>query len=59
VKTPHIEAGSPWKNAYIESIIGKLRDESLNQQLPYTLSEVKVLTKRWRKKIIKSDYKAR
>jgi len=30
VKTLYIEPVSPWENGYVESFIGKLRDELLN-----------------------------
>ena len=43
VKTLFIERGSPWENGYIESFIGKLRDELLNLEIFTTLEEAKVL----------------
>ena len=43
VKTLFIEPGSPWENGYVESFIGKLRDELLNREILYTLTEAKVL----------------
>jgi len=49
VKTLFIEPGSPWENGYAESFNGKLRDEFLNGELFYTLSEAKILTERWRR----------
>lgn len=49
VKTLFIEPGSPWENGYVESFNGKLRDELLNGELFYTLSEAKILTERWRR----------
>ena len=49
VKTLYIEPGSPWENGYIESFNGKLRDELLNGELFYTLTEAKVLIERWRR----------
>ena len=48
VKTLFIEPGSPWENGYVESFNGKFRDEFLNGELFYTLTEAKVLTERWR-----------
>jgi transposase InsO family protein len=48
VKTLCIEPGSPWENGYIESFNGKLRDELLNGEIFYTLTEAKVLIERWR-----------
>jgi putative transposase len=48
-KTLFIEPGCPWENGYIESFIGKLRDELLNRESFYTLQEVKILFKHWRR----------
>lgn len=44
-----IEPGSPWENGYVESFIGKLRDELLTREIFYTLAEAKVLVERWRR----------
>jgi putative transposase len=44
-----IEPGSPWENGYIESFIGKMRDELLNGEVLDTLDEAKVLVEAWRK----------
>ena len=49
VATLYIEPGSPWENGYVESFIGKLRDELLNGELFDTLAEAKVLVEGWRK----------
>ena len=49
VQTLFIEPGSPWENGYVESFIGKLRDELLNREMFYTLTEAKVLVERWRR----------
>jgi len=46
--TLYIETGSPWENGYIESFIGKMRDELLNPEIFDTLLEAKVLAERWR-----------
>ena len=43
VTTLFIEPGSPWENGYVESFIGKLRDELLNGEVLDTLAEAKVL----------------
>jgi IS30 family transposase len=43
VTTLYIEPGSPWENGYVESFIGKLRDEHLNGEVLDTLMEAKVL----------------
>jgi len=49
VKTLYIERGSPWENGYVESFIGKMRDELLNGELFCCLAEAKVLVEQWRK----------
>jgi putative transposase len=49
VRTLFIEPGSPWENGYIESFNGKLRDELLNREVFYTLTEAKILIEQWRK----------
>jgi len=48
VQTLFIEPGSPWENGYVESFNGKLRDELLNGEIFYTLTEAQVLIERWR-----------
>ena len=48
MKTLFIEPGSPWENGYVESFNGKLRDELLDREIFYTLTEAKVLIERWR-----------
>ena len=49
VKTLYIEPGSPWENGYNESFNGKLRDELLNGEIFYSMTEAKVLIKQWRR----------
>jgi transposase InsO family protein len=49
VQTLFIEPGSPWENGYVESFNGKFRDELLNREIFYTLTEAKVLIERWRR----------
>jgi putative transposase len=49
VGTLYIEPGSPWENGYVESFIGKLRDELLNGEIFDMLLEAQVITERWRK----------
>ena len=49
VNTLYIEPGSPWENGYVESYIGKLRDEFLNGEVLDTLMEAKVLVEGWRR----------
>ena len=46
VRTLFIEPGSPWENGYVESFNGKLRDELLNREIFYTVTEAKVLIER-------------
>jgi putative transposase len=48
VQTLYIEPGSPWENGYNESFNGKLRDELLNGEIFYTLTEAQVMIERWR-----------
>ncbi len=48
VRTLYIEPGSPWENGYVESFNGKLRDESLDREIFYTLKEVRILTEQYR-----------
>ena len=49
VKTLFIELGSPWENGYNESFYGKFKDELLTREIFYSLKEVEILTKRWRR----------
>lgn len=48
VKPLFIQPGSPWENGYIESLNGRMRDEFLNGEIFYTLTEAQVLIERWR-----------
>jgi len=43
-----IEPGSPWQNAYVESLNSRIRDELLNQELFHTLLEAQILAEDWR-----------
>ena len=49
VQTLFIEPGSPWENGYVESFNGKLRDELLDREIFYTLTEAQILIERWRR----------
>ena len=49
VDTLFIKPGSPWENGYVESFNGKLRDELLDREIFYTLTEAKILIERWRR----------
>ena len=42
-----IQPGSPWENGYIESLNGRMRDEFLNGEIFFTLTEAQVLIERW------------
>ena len=46
--TIHIEPGKPWQNGFIESFTSKVRDEFLNMEVFYTLSEAQVKAELWR-----------
>jgi putative transposase len=45
--TRYTEPGIPWENGYVESYIGKLRDELLNGEVLDTSVEAKVLVEGW------------
>lgn len=47
-KTAYITPGSPWENGYNERFNGSLRDELLNGEIFYTLTEAKTLIENWR-----------
>jgi putative transposase len=49
VTTLFIDPGSPWENGYVESFIGKMRDELLNGEVLDTLDEAKALVEAWRR----------
>ncbi len=49
VQTLFIEPDSPWENGYVESFNGKLRDELLDREIFYTLTEAQILIERWRR----------
>ena len=48
-QTAYIEPGSPWENGYCESFNSKLRDELLNGEIFYSLTEAQVLIEAWRR----------
>jgi putative transposase len=50
VKMLYIEPGSPWENAYVESLNGKLRVELMNGEIFYTVTKARVLIERWRER---------
>ena len=42
-RTLFIEPGSPWGNGYTKSFNSKLRDESLNGEIFYSLKEAQTI----------------
>lgn len=48
-RTLYIEPGSPWENSYIESFIGKFRDECLNMEVFRNGREAQIIAESWRK----------
>ena len=49
IKTIYIEPGSPWQNGYVESFHGRLRDECLNREQFWTLTEARVVIEDYRR----------
>jgi putative transposase len=47
VETLYIEPGSPWRNAYVESFIGRFGDELLKREAFADLIEAKVLVEEY------------
>ena len=43
IKTIYIEPGSPWQNGFMESFHGRFRDECLNREQLWTLTEARVV----------------
>ena len=43
IKTIYIDPGSPWQNGFVESFHGRFRDECLNREQLWTLSEARVV----------------
>ena len=48
VKTLHIDPGSPWQNGFVESFHGRFRDECLNREQLWTLTEARVVIEDFR-----------
>ena len=48
IKTIYIEPGSPWQNGFVESFHGRFRDECLNRQQLWTLTEARVVIEDYR-----------
>lgn len=43
IKTIYIEPASPWQNGFVESFHGRFRDECLNREQLWTLTEARVV----------------
>ena len=50
IKTIYIEPGSPWQNGFVESFHGRFRDECLNREQLWTLTEARVVVGDYRRK---------
>jgi len=50
IKTLYIDPGSPWQNGFIESFNARLREECLNREQLWTLTEARVVIEDWRRK---------
>jgi transposase InsO family protein len=46
--TLYIEPGSPWENGYMESFLGKFRDECLNMEVFGNVQEAQIVVEGWR-----------
>lgn len=49
IKTIYIAPGSPWENGFVESFHSRFRDECLNREQLWTLSEARVVIEDFRK----------
>lgn len=49
IKTIYIDQGSPWQNDFVESFHGRFCDECLNQEVLWTLTEARVVSKDFRR----------
>ena len=47
-KTTYIEPASPWQNGFVESFHGRFRDECLNREQLWTLTEARVIIEDFR-----------
>src|SRR6516165_105069 len=50
IKTIYIDPGSPWQNGFVESFHGRFRDECLNREQLWTLSEARVVIEDYRER---------
>jgi transposase InsO family protein len=48
IKTIYIEPASPWQNGFVESSHGRFRDECLNREQLWTLTEARVVIEDYR-----------
>jgi transposase InsO family protein len=48
-RTAFTEPGSPWQNGYRETFNSKLRDELLDGEIFYSLSEARIGNEAWRR----------
>ena len=48
IQTLYIDPGSPWQNGFIESFHSRLREECLEREQLWTLSEARVVIEDWR-----------
>ena len=48
IKTIYIEPGNPWQNGFVESFHGRFRDECLNREQLWTLTEARVVIEDYR-----------
>jgi transposase InsO family protein len=49
IKTIYIGPGSPWQNGFVESFHGRFRDECLNREQLWTLTEARVVIEDYRR----------
>ena len=49
VEWHYIAPGKPVQNAFVESFIGKFRDECLNEEIFASLAEARAVIERWRR----------
>ena len=49
IKTIYIDLGSPWQNGFVESFHGRFRDECLNREQLWTLTEARVVIEDYRR----------
>ena len=49
IRTLYIDPGSPWQNGYIESFHARFREEGLDREQLWTLTEARVVLEDWRR----------